>query len=423
MSISKKSLINKNYPGFTIVELVVVLAGLAALSAISIPGVLNQIRLSKIESTKALMNGYAADCLGKYRTSINPSKDYVNKVQPSFDTDQLENLGYTIDGNNKTCTSFGIKPLKDDESFAYGMKFEVIGGSIVKTGAPTGSSESAYKSCKNWAGQNCGMTDAQKAKLAAARAEQERFDKCESNYLDWKQKARLANSDEKGTGRSWNPKTKKCSVVWWAYKSKIGPDKPWYEEEVEKAIGKKCSGLLNKRIDEKKLSDPEGENLKDNDCKGKYWFTLDNFFTQKTAWEKQVRDDAKNLCNADIDSYKEKDHTGEIVVKPKFGPLPCGTKIWFCKGDIEQDKDSWDAGECGQAEKERKEEAERKAAAEAAAKEAAEKKRLEDKNIPKEVKGRFPGETRQCRPPMPKQCNSPKWRRLIPDCKCWYPNG
>ena len=69
------------------------------------------------------------------------------------------------------------------------------------------------------------------------------------------------------------------------------------------------------------------------------------------------------------------------------------------------------------------EEAERKAAAEAAAKEAAEKKRLEDKNIPKEVKGRFPGETRQCRPPMPKQCNSPKWRRLIPDCKCWYPNG
>ena len=96
MVISKNNKCNKNKAGFTLVELVVVLAGLAALSAITVPGILSQIKLSKIEATKALMNGYAADCLGKYRTSIKPSIDYVDKVEPSFDTDQLENLGYNI---------------------------------------------------------------------------------------------------------------------------------------------------------------------------------------------------------------------------------------------------------------------------------------------------------------------------------------
>ena len=87
---------NKNNTGFTIVELVVVLAGLAALSAFTIPGVLNQIKLSKAEETKALMNSYAADCLGKYRTSIQPSTDYVDKVKPAYDTQKLDNLGYKM---------------------------------------------------------------------------------------------------------------------------------------------------------------------------------------------------------------------------------------------------------------------------------------------------------------------------------------
>ena len=123
MAISK---IKKNYitkAGFTLVELVVVLGGLSALTAVTVPGILNQIKLSKIESTKALMNGYAADCLGKYRTSENPSETFVNKVEPEFDIDQLENLGYTLDGTNKKCTSFGIKSINEDETFLYGMKF------------------------------------------------------------------------------------------------------------------------------------------------------------------------------------------------------------------------------------------------------------------------------------------------------------
>ncbi len=427
MSISRKLQNNKNNSGFTLVELVVVIAGLSALSAIAIPGILNQIKLSKIESVKATMNAYAAECLGKYRTSTNPSKDYVNKVEPSFDTDLLDNLGYKIDGDNKTCTSFGIKPIDDKETFSYGMNFEVIGGNVVKTGTPYGDSppESALKSCKNWAGQNCGMTDEQKAKLAEARALQKKKDDCEADYLDWSQKAKLANSDEKGNGRSWSLKDKDCNIEWWAYGGKIGPDKTWYEKQVEEAIGKKCNQSRLDRILENKLTDelnnPNGETI--DHCDDKFWFTLDQSFTVKSLWDKQVQEDALNLCNADLDTQKKNDYTGVHLVKPKLGPLPCGTTVYFCKGAIEPSKAGWEAGECGQEEKQRKEEEARKAAAEAAAKKAAEQKKLEDKDIPKEVKGRLPGSKIQCKTPMPNECNSPKWRKLIPDCKCWYPNG
>lgn len=428
MPISKIKQNNIQKSGFTLVELVVVLAGLTALTAITVPGILNQIKLSKIESTKALMNAYAAECLGKYRTSTNPSQDYVDKVEPSFDSDQLDNLGYKMDGGNKTCSSFAIKPLDDNEGFSYGMKFEVIGGNIVKTGSPYGSPppEAALRSCKNWAGKNCGMTDAQKARLAEERALQKRKDSCDSNYYDWSLKAKLANSDLPGSGRSWSSKDKDCNIKWWAYGGRIGPNKDWYDAEVEKAIGEKCNKWRLDRINEANLTDeqtyPNGET--ESNCKGKkYWFTLDQSFTAKSAWEEQVLKDAKSLCDADIIRYTKKEYTGDIVVKPKIGPLPCNTKKWFCKGFIENDKASWEDGTCGQ-EKKAKEEAEKaRQAAEQAKKDADKKIKLPDQDIPKVVPGKTPGKTIKCKAPMPKECNSPKWRRLIPACKCWFPNG
>ena len=427
MAISK---FKKNYisrAGFTLVELVVVLGGLSALTAVTVPGILNQIKLSKIESTKALMNGYAADCLGKYRTSENPSETFVNKVEPQFDIVQLENLGYIIDGTNKTCTSFGIKPINDNETFSYGMKFEVRGGKVTKIGTPKGSPPpaGAFRSCKNWAGKNCGMTPEQEADLAKERERQKRKDECDNNYYAWRQKAYLANSNLPGTGLSWNSKDEKCNVTWWAYGGKIGPNKIWYEAEVEKAIGEKCYQWTVDRRNESKLTDekkyPKGET--DSNCKGQYyWFTLDQSFTKKSEWESQVLIDAKNICEKDIMDYQKKKFTGDTDIKPSIGPLPCGTTQWFCEGKVEPNQSAWEAGKCGQEKKKREEAAEE---ARRKAEEAKKKKgvKLPDKEIPKVIPGRIPGRQIRCKTPMPSLCNSPKWRRLIPDCKCWFPNG
>ena len=55
MKISKISFVNNNEQGFTLVELVVVLAGLSALAAFTVPNLLNTIKLNKIEEVKAML--------------------------------------------------------------------------------------------------------------------------------------------------------------------------------------------------------------------------------------------------------------------------------------------------------------------------------------------------------------------------------
>ena len=97
MKISKSDN-TKNQQGFTLVELVVVIAGLAALGAFSIPAVLNSIKLNKIEE-EAPMNSYAADCLGQYRISTDPVKFVENAVPADLDNEKLLTLGYQIDGD------------------------------------------------------------------------------------------------------------------------------------------------------------------------------------------------------------------------------------------------------------------------------------------------------------------------------------
>ena len=110
MKISKK---DNNY-GFTLVELMVVIAGLAALSAISIPSFLNSIKLNKIEEAKAIINGYASDCLGKFRISTDPVQFIENTAPDQLDNIKLSTLGYKIDGDKNKCSHLAIKPLNEN---------------------------------------------------------------------------------------------------------------------------------------------------------------------------------------------------------------------------------------------------------------------------------------------------------------------
>ena len=52
----------KTYNGFTIIELIVVIAGLATLAGISIPAYVDTIKLNKSEQVKAMMNSYIVEC-------------------------------------------------------------------------------------------------------------------------------------------------------------------------------------------------------------------------------------------------------------------------------------------------------------------------------------------------------------------------
>ena len=99
----------KNKNGFTLIELVVVIAGLSILAGISIPGVLELIKLSKIDEAKALMNGYISDCLGQYRISTDPSDFYNNAMPEDLDEVKLATLGYKVEGGKSKCSWVWIR--------------------------------------------------------------------------------------------------------------------------------------------------------------------------------------------------------------------------------------------------------------------------------------------------------------------------
>ena len=106
--------------GFTLVELIIVIAGIAALGSISIPSLLSSIKLNKIEEAKAIMNGYASDCLGKFRISTDPVDFIDNAVPDQLDNTKLGTIGYQIDGDKNKCSNLGVKPSnEDDDLFAF----------------------------------------------------------------------------------------------------------------------------------------------------------------------------------------------------------------------------------------------------------------------------------------------------------------
>ena len=134
----KISNIKNNNKGFTLIELVVVIAGLAALGSFAFPNLLNSIKLNKIEEAKAIMNGYASDCLGKFRISTDPVEFIENTAPDQLDNTKLSTLGYQIDGDKNKCSHLAIKPINENEGDIYAFDFRMSSeGRILKTATPS----------------------------------------------------------------------------------------------------------------------------------------------------------------------------------------------------------------------------------------------------------------------------------------------
>ena len=139
--------------GYTIVELVVVLAGLSILTTISLRGtsgnngILSWKKRADIDGVKALLNATAADCLQKSRVSSDTTVD-----ETIISNDILESKGYIIDSTNTTCSLFTVKTINDTEALLFPMSFAIPEGSrnLTKSSQPTGPESIPY--CKRWQG-------------------------------------------------------------------------------------------------------------------------------------------------------------------------------------------------------------------------------------------------------------------------------
>ena len=330
-----------NNKGFTIVELIIVIAGLAALGSFSIPNILNSIKLNTIEEAKAIMNGYASDCLGKFRISTDPAEFIENATPDELDDMKLATLGYQIDGEKNKCSHLAIKPAneKDEKLFAFDFRMS-SDGLILKTASPS-SNPRFLNSCRGWAGKNCGLSEEQKAEFARIAAIAKAKSECISAYSSW-----LA-AGSSGESLSWDNNNETCTRSVFAFEGTPVNSAEAVEQALKAKYGRACSDW---RLSKRNTTSPNGnpETL-DPECGGvKYWFHSGNEFTTQAAWNAHDNLIKQQLCIQNRSTALSGGAKGEYTYNPQ-GPPPCGKVVWFCNGKEYETLTAYKTTSCGTA--------------------------------------------------------------------------
>ena len=327
--------------GFTLVELIVVIAGIAALGSITLPNVLNNLKLNKIEEAKAIMNGYASDCLGKFRVSTD-TVDFIENATPDqLDNLKLNTLGYVIDGDKNKCSNLGIKPTNEDENGLYAFDFRVTAnGQVIKTGTPSDNPR-FLNSCRGWAGKNCGLSEAQKAEFERLAAIEKAKSECLSDYLGW------LSAGSSGEYTSWDDDNETCTKPVYAFEGIPVNSAEALEKAIAAKYGRVCINWRITRRESNEISqDGMPETIKE--CVGvNYWFHTGQEFTTQADFDAEENRVKALSCVANKAAAVRNKVKGEFTYRPTPGPDPCGRVVWLC-GDQEYNSlESYRSSSCG----------------------------------------------------------------------------
>ena len=291
--------------GFTLLELIVVLAGLGILSSLAIPNYMRYLDYAKVDEAKALLNSTAADCLQGLRRNSNRLDEVVDNNIISIT--RLRNTGYVFkDGADRiideeflpTCRNVQITAFSEDDrqkrlpdlGFFLNNQF-----SLTKTATNSGS-ETKFPA-DSWAGANTTdekqLIDWLKLNEAIAK-EQSICDKNKKNFIN-----------NVGTGRTsmWDPvKTSKCT------------DKPPKFEDAET-----CT--------------PNG-------CTKDVWYIDGEFCGYEPEDMRECerkRDNA--ICTAEKDKMALNNSTTERVDGDLLNG--CNSPVWFFNGENKMNVEAW----------------------------------------------------------------------------------
>ena len=353
MKISNKN--KKNISGFTLIELIIVIGGLATLASLSLPSFLRSVKYNKIEEAKALMNGFALDCVNEARMydGSNLTKKLKETVPFGLDNKRLEPLGYKIDGNFDSCLQVSIKALNQNEKdlYPFGFVYNTLDERIEKIATPTDKNiddssrlinkySGFLNSCKGWAGPNCGLSPEQKAEIARKQALKEKMDTCEGNFKNFK------NNPGTGETLTWDKENNTCSVKKYCYKGECYDSQDDVIEARDKELDGECNDWRKERRDSKEIS-PNGNPETKNACgNNEFWFYEGEEFTDQTAFNLHVDKIKLDLCNDNRADLLKKRPDGKHPIGPYARPTPCGENLYFCKGEKLETQMDYDNSSC-----------------------------------------------------------------------------
>ncbi len=266
--------------GFSIFELVTVVAVLGILSAIAVTSIGNATKFAQIDEAKALLNSAASECLQRVRT--HPT-DYATWEPDALKARKSESGSglpgnYLYKDNLNTCKEVSIHDPSDEASLLMDMKFSVIGGKIVKEAVNKHSDTEG--SCNSWG--NCGGSESAQY-LKACFLEQGTCDSALSTAI-----STGSNGDKgyKWVGQCTWPKASTlptCTNDCWVFEGSC------FNEEADyiAADAANKSAQCNDYEASLRSSDFDGEDLNatNNECEKNYWWCAGEKMNSKTKYD------------------------------------------------------------------------------------------------------------------------------------------
>ena len=228
----------------------------------------------------------------------------------------------------------GVNPLTEyakskveNEENLFALDFRMSSdGLVLKTAIPS-SNPRFLNSCRGWAGNNCGLSEAQKAEFARLAELAKAKSLCLSNYSKW-----LSDSNS-GEYASWNDDSESCTLRVFAFEGIPVNTLEAVEQALKAKYGRACSEWRQAKKESNSTSPNGNPETKNPECGGvKYWFYSGKEFTSQSSWTEEDNKVKKQTCVNDRNNAISTKKTGEYTYGPTPGPDPCGKTVWFCKG-------------------------------------------------------------------------------------------
>ena len=309
-----KKKIRDSNQGFTLLELIVVLAGLGILSSLAIPNYMRYLDYARVDEAKALLNSTAADCLqGLRRKGSSSLNEKINGDIISFT--RLKSTGYVFKAGQSgstdedflpNCSSVFItaaSPADRDERLPD-LGFTLTENGVITKIAVNSGTETKFPA-ESWAGKN--TTD-------------------EAELIEW-QALNTAIIQAKETCRNYRKI--------FAETSGTGPTKMWNPEATSKCTTKPP------KFEDSKTCTASG-------CTTDVWY-LDGEICGYTAeaFEKCRGEKFDRECQEDRNNKKNENATTSTV---NGETLPrCGSeRFWFFEGEDVGSSQAWSRLKCDQ---------------------------------------------------------------------------
>ena len=346
--------------GFSLIELVVVLAGLGILSGLALPNYIRLLTFNNIDDAKVRLNNGAADCLQKSRINDPGTKDTIDGEILS--DKGLNIIGYKIDPNANKCSYFQLVPINGDDNIRYPIGFSVSDGKLTKFGNPTSSDQASINSCESWAGVNCKQDESLKELVAWKQAITAAEEICEDDYLNW-----LRNGTSPFKHQRWNTnadsgcpsrppqdgstdyKTSNtctpdgCNRIVYGLDGEFaGFTMDSYKRKLEEKYGRQCTEWAAQKEAEKYTNNPIDEPIKKTpECgEQEFWFLDGVNVGSQTAADVRV-------CEIKRESLRT---SGENKRYPPLGgPGVCGEETYVCNNSLVSDSVFYSTEGCGKA--------------------------------------------------------------------------